>query len=681
MDFWVVAVAAGAGYLAKYWQKLQNISSDVESLSRSNAGCSTPAESSSLIGQIHDAASPFHKLAKRKLVPEPAPGLLNESFYDRRHNPLSEETHSTSGFTLLSLSNFPDGIPRYKNGQEYVEDIPVDGDIGDSSSKPLKQCPWDTGTSHGFSGGQNSIRSRRTNLRLLKPVNSLESCLMAQLSKEHGQVEQMVFGSIPSQPTPTLRPFYVTDGSRIISKSSIHAFDVCIREGKTKPRKDICCDVNGQMFRTPYLPEIEPAQGPGEQKRWKGENQLGNLISSNILVKDVQCLGQGSPSGAVLFFLGIFVGMLSTIIANKLEVEKLKDLLEQSENLVEDLQEELEMKDSLTVKELVNNHDSLLNSNDCSINKKNLIGHSPQSDPKKEEATKYNSEEANAEEAAEASGKLESITNIEAELEAELERLELNMKESSSQQRLLDLIEVDPDFVAEVVHGELRADIIRAGSGSSSIYDLSSTSTPDATKQAVSPHELCLRLHEFIKSKLEARILELEVALEESQKRVQQLESERTTSWRVSVHSESSSTPDPDSPMARPLVMNLAGEALDAYHEAYEVLGKINVPRQEDIFLELDNQQKVQPFDDGHGRGRLHFFDPNNGHDNETVNGSMQSPVVVEDLTMPNADEEKNSDVDDDDMVLLIRQLVEKAKQGSPAVLHAHRAMISLDTD
>ena len=33
----------------------------------------------------------------------------------------------------------------------------------------------------------------------------------------------------------------------------------------------------------------------------------------------------------------------------------------------------------------------------------------------------------------------------------------------------------------------------------------------------------------------------------------------------------------------------------------------------------------------------------------------------------------------DDDMALLIKQIVEKTRQGSPAILHAHKAMVFLD--
>ncbi|KAL9249228.1 hypothetical protein AKJ16_DCAP05973 [Drosera capensis] len=684
MDLWVGAAAACAGYFAKHWQ---NLVPDVGT-SDPDAGCPNATEASSSMRQLRDAAY-ARRQGKEKRVTQSATELLDGGFYDDSCL-LPGEVASTS--SLLSILNFPVGIPRCTEDNEYDEEISMLGNIGESSNRGLDQQTWEASTSHGSQWGRKSIRSRHIRPQLLKPLNSLESCLMAQLYRGHAQVEQHT-SLILSSLTPTLRPFYVTDGTRIISKPSTDSYDARARGEKTMQQKDIFFHVNGR-YGIPYLPKIEPGRGRGTQKLRRVQNQLGNATGSNTLVKAAESLRQGGSSrGAVLLYCGIFVGMLCTFMADKAEVENLKGLLKQSENLVEDLQEELEMKDSLTVKELVKDGDSVRNANDSTVKDKNLMADTTECVLEDERATKHDRQEADAQEEAEASGNLGSITNIEAELEAELERLELNMKESSLQRRLSDIMEIDPDSMAvsEVVHGELRADLVKAASESSSIHDLlSSTSTPDATKQAVSPHDLCLRLHEVIRSRLEQRIMELEAALDESQKRVRQLESERAISWREHVRSESSSTQD--SPMARPLVMNLAGEALDAYNEAYEVLGGINVTGQDDDRLELDsdNQKKLYFFDDSReSMGSLYC----DGRD-EMANGSMLSSAVDEEAirpdfrvnwkskeSTPSANEEKNSDDDDDAMGFLIRQLVEKARQGSPAVLQAHRAMVSLDRD
>lgn len=57
----------------------------------------------------------------------------------------------------------------------------------------------------------------------------------------------------------------------------------------------------------------------------------------------------------------------------------------------------------------------------------------------------------------------------------------------------------------------------------------SSTNPIDTANYAVSPKELSLRLHEVIQSRLVVRIVELEAALENSQKRLLALESDSTS--------------------------------------------------------------------------------------------------------------------------------------------------------
>ena len=55
----------------------------------------------------------------------------------------------------------------------------------------------------------------------------------------------------------------------------------------------------------------------------------------------------------ILFSIGVSIGILSSL-SNKKEFDTLKGTLKQMENLVQDLQDELEMKEGLTVKELPN---------------------------------------------------------------------------------------------------------------------------------------------------------------------------------------------------------------------------------------------------------------------------------------------------------------------------------------
>lgn len=148
----------------------------------------------------------------------------------------------------------------------------------------------------------------------------------------------------------------------------------------------------------------------------KSKNDMSNLkLFSLIFLTCKVAFLPGSSDAMLLFFLGISIGVMSTSHSNRKEVEKLTDLLNHTENLVQDLQEELEMNNSLTVKEL---HDEAsesveLNEDLGNVDKSISSFHSRLS-------CMQSPQENNANCA-------HNLRNIEAELEAELEKLELNM--------------------------------------------------------------------------------------------------------------------------------------------------------------------------------------------------------------------------------------------------------------
>lgn len=156
---------------------------------------------------------------------------------------------------------------------------------------------------------------------------------------------------------------------------------------------------------------------------------------SNIHHAATVVISSGPPNGRLLLFLGITIGIISTVVANKREVEKLNELLKQSENLVQDLHEELEMKDLLTVKELpgerfdnpeTDQHSFFLGNPTTTFTELELLA-----------SGKCDSNDSDHQKAE----YVESMNKIEAELEAELERLELNLKETRLE-RMSDFVEV-----------------------------------------------------------------------------------------------------------------------------------------------------------------------------------------------------------------------------------------------
>lgn len=106
----------------------------------------------------------------------------------------------------------------------------------------------------------------------------------------------------------------------------------------------------------------------------------------------------------MLLCIGISIGIMSSFVANQTKVNKVEANSKQTENLVNDLEDELKTKDSSTVNDDLHNGEK-------------------QCDKKTAE-------------------KSESISKIEAELKAELERLEINMKSSNIETRLSDVFEV-----------------------------------------------------------------------------------------------------------------------------------------------------------------------------------------------------------------------------------------------
>lgn len=161
MGFWVGPCAAGANYVAKYWQKLISRKSLSESIQ-----CKSEIDGD-----------------------------------------LGLEIAFTSGKTgeepLGPIEQGKEGIDEFS--REQVSDFILTGNGG--LLRRFKGSRNFTSKSNGFS---------------VKPLKSLESSLTSQLLyREHARMEEYVYGSFSSSCTQAMRPLWVTDGSRIISRASI----------------------------------------------------------------------------------------------------------------------------------------------------------------------------------------------------------------------------------------------------------------------------------------------------------------------------------------------------------------------------------------------------------------------------------------------------------------------------
>ncbi|XVF49962.1 hypothetical protein PTKIN_Ptkin04bG0058400 [Pterospermum kingtungense] len=698
MDSWFVAAGAAAGYFAKYWQKL----------SRDRNGFPEFSSVDSRIEKDETRKGPFCKSAKRRNLKGVVSSDGREVSNVNGLNVASAaEVDSASGFDsekVGSLGNHIDcnvislssSAPGFLTNESLREDQCGKGPGADSGGNSAKPSVTRIGSFNEPMRKRSSLKTEYSYGHLRKPLSSLDSCLMAQLYMQHVKMEEYILSSLPTPPKSILRPLVITDGSRIISRASGDFSNGSNGMGDCKLHNQATFEKSGYVFGIPPLPKIESLDLPNKFKFKRGSrlNSRQNIPCKMDIEKQ-----RGPCDGALLFCLGIFIGIISSYIGNRGEVEKLRGLLKQTENLVQDLQEEVEMKDSLTVKELANENYNSQKTYDASSHDRPT---SSSFEKNMDSSTIYDGKESYYEKVEENLG---SMSKIEAELEAELERLGLNMNVSNLERRLSDLVELDPDFVADFAEGELRSDMVNGQAlvQSASNKDRSGTSTTHSGNYAVSPQELSLRLHEVIQSRLEERVEELETALQNSQRRVKLMESERKSSWNLSNaqqnHSSTLERPQIKEEfdcVSKPLVMRLSGEALDAYNEACEVLLNLDESEEEDAassyFHQHNHQEELHKFDgnmscgdqnavNGSSRHPRHYADNISGEpfDDQVRTSEQQASSVQELLDVVGVSEDECSDCDDEIEKQLIQQIVEKTKKGSPVLLNAQRILFSVD--
>ncbi|KAI3412449.1 uncharacterized protein J3R85_017387 [Psidium guajava] len=700
MDFWVFVAAAGAGCLTKY---LKNTSNGREMPSDLCSSHRDPDSQNCLFRGLaqrnklaKDASNSVERLEFESRENLDTSSAAEEASISRVYDPKSKG--NSEECSVLSVSTLPTEM---SSSRTYARNE-NESDAGCSAcrgSNDMLAGPFegDIVTYCGFAKNKNLHRSRYTHGRFVKPLSSLESCLMAQLYNHHAEMEDYWHSSPQSPTCLTVRPLLVTDGSRIISRLSDgfsgaqSAIEVDKLQKKTNSEK------NRSVAGVPPLPKLASLHFRKQMHSKLGKDKrLGSSIrrfTGKRLPPE-----HGSLHGTILFCLGISIGTMSSILANQKEVDKLKELLKQTENLVQDLQEEIEMKDSLTVKELASENYESQDTHNGSLRD---TAPSPFSLEHSVIDRRVFTKESYSPKVGETP---DGMSKIEAELEAELERLGLNMNVSRLGRRLSS---AEPeDLGADFAQGELRSDVDGAQPiAKEDANESSGTSTTHSVNYAVSPTELTLRLHEVIQSRLENRIQELELALENSQRKVQVMESvqrnyrsrkfindQLASSFHgTPVHGECDAVVQP-----QPLIMNLPGEALSAYDEAYEELMKFESSEEDSptVLYEIKHQElsKIMKQDKPQGRnteengfsqkltqnGRDESMETLS-HEAKEMNGQFSRYQEIDNFGMAG---DESSDADDEEKEkLLIRQIVERTKKGSPVVLKAHTLLFSGDSD
>lgn len=442
-------------------------------------------------------------------------------------------------------------------------------------------------------GNRAFLKRKQRYRRLIKPFS------MNRLHRE-----EHMLSPFPSPCVAVSRPLVVTDGAKVISKSS-----------------------GDSISQNCGIPQLRKLEASGLYVKRRGGST--SRTSDN---------GIGSKDAALLLCVGISIGIMSSFVANQTEVKKVKEELKETESLVKDSEDGVETKDSLTVDD-----DELHDG----------------------EKTAENSE---------------SIGEIEAELVAELEMLQMNMNSSNIETQPSDVFELEPDFEVEFAQGELRDDKVerqRFDETESNQEEPLGNATPESGNYTVSPRELSLRLLKVINSRCEERIKELEIALEESQRKVEQLvmeaeEKKKPYSSRLceslAVKRNSIRKHNPVVEV-QPLVMNLAGPALDAFNDSYEELMDINDSSEEgDVQYERQEELSLT----SKSSPRIHKdYRKGSSRTSEDVN-----LFLLQDL-LGLSDEEEDGESESEMEKELIKQIVEKTKQGSSSVFNAQK-MLSL---
>ncbi|KAK6133948.1 hypothetical protein DH2020_032306 [Rehmannia glutinosa] len=463
MDLWVVAAAAGAGYIAK---NLQNLSVD----KKDSFSYNVQSGSRNFLQQLRDKTCPLRRLA-RKTAQDDADFDFSEV------NPLLSNRNQEAG--LASISS------------DALEEKRLDFEDG-------KNRNFIRGNRNKFAG------NRKCCVHSVRPLSSLEHEKMEDNTSLYPSVSRV-------------GPVLVTDASRIMSKSVSYSSFSELESCRDEARREngVGLKVNNTMLRSSSLEQFGSVEGLRKMEKCSKNLELSGSSS------------QG-PETMLLFITGMTVGILSATTAWKIEVDKLNKQLNQAENLVQDLHEELDMKEMLMVKDLTDNtplsiEEPIASPSGVEVNKLNKF------DGRNENNDKYTEN-------------LELLSKIEAELQAELEMLENNMK-ASAPERVSDAVELDPDFDPDIVQGELNSTLVNGASESENETPDTTTDCSKPSNYAVSPWELSFRLHELIESRLQTRIKELETALANSENSNQVLSSQSIVSERKfsSAKTESSS--------------------------------------------------------------------------------------------------------------------------------------------
>ncbi|KAH7306227.1 hypothetical protein KP509_22G002300 [Ceratopteris richardii] len=374
---------------------------------------------------------------------------------------------------------------------------------GSSNSSRKSRTPNKYGRSKGI---------RKRILAGQKPMSSLESCLSAQLDDDNSRRHN---GSVRHSHRQVLKDScsFASEGKAGPSKTEFaiglpSISRIPSRKFSSKSRTPNISECDQNVNEEPFNPFACQRYKSTDGVKW--ESRKGKL---------------GSSTKGLLFNFGVGVGMMFTVMSNMREVRRLTLLLKEAESLIKDLEDELERKDE---------EESSLQSIDARSEKKQNFISSTLRKVRSATESLCSMRMALANEPAISSERLFSkdMSKLEAELEAELERMELNLGDGDFKLRnkSTERNEMDGE-VGSLVHGDLTVhglphelEVDSEGNSSSSSHD-----DNHVHNYAVSPRALAKRLHEVLEAQQERRISQLEMELSALNRKLKAKEDEIKT--------------------------------------------------------------------------------------------------------------------------------------------------------
>ena len=250
MDLWVVAAAAGAGYLAKYWHRISKNGDSSCHLSSEDSYFENPEPPSCTFPFAKQSRR--DKLGKDVCLDRRAPDVNSlDGFDGEKVNCIRNYNESN----VLSISNLPVSFSPNGHFKDIEDGNEQNFNIFGNHGFLLPDSSVEVVHIHNSSGNKTSLRTKHLSGHISRPLNSLESCFMAQLYKEHAKMEDYVLSSLSSPSTAT-RPFLVSDGSRIISRANDNSFCPLIGSKEYKLHEEACQVKDENVFGVPSLPEV-----------------------------------------------------------------------------------------------------------------------------------------------------------------------------------------------------------------------------------------------------------------------------------------------------------------------------------------------------------------------------------------------------------------------------------------